>query len=117
MVAIGVQVKDSKRKPAKRKSLPACAVLLAGGRGTRFWPRSRMRTPKQLLNIVGEQTMLRETLARLSPLFPPPNVWVVTNKEQAPSVRRELPEVAPSHILAEPAGCNTAAAIGLAAIH
>jgi mannose-1-phosphate guanylyltransferase len=109
--------KPVKKKSVKSEALPACAVLLAGGRGTRFWPRSRTRTPKQLLNIVGSQTMVRETLARLSPLFSAKNTWIVTNKEQSSAVRRELPEIAPSHILAEPAGVNTAAAIALAAIH
>jgi mannose-1-phosphate guanylyltransferase len=98
-------------------ALPACAVLLAGGRGTRFWPRSRMRMPKQLLNITGEDTMLRETAARLAPLFPPENLWAVTNIEQAAAVRRELPGVPGSHVISEPVGRNTAAAIGLAAFH
>jgi mannose-1-phosphate guanylyltransferase len=102
-------VKDSK--------LQECVVLLAGGRGTRFWPRSRMRTPKQLLNISGRETMLRETVARLEPLVPPRNFWAVTNVEQASAVRREMRGVAASQILAEPVGRNTAAAIGLAAIH
>jgi mannose-1-phosphate guanylyltransferase len=97
--------------------LPACAVLLAGGRGTRFWPRSRMRTPKQLLNIGGGSTMLRETVARLGPVFARDNLWAVTNAEQARAVRREMRGAPASHILAEPLGRNTAAAIGLAAIH
>jgi mannose-1-phosphate guanylyltransferase len=110
-------MKAPMKKLAKRESLDACAVLLAGGRGTRFWPRSRMRTPKQLLNITGNQTMLRETMARLASLVPSRNVWVVTNGEQAAAVRRELPGVPASHILAEPVGRNTAAAIGLAAAH
>jgi mannose-1-phosphate guanylyltransferase len=101
----------------KRDSLPACAVLLAGGRGTRFWPRSRMRTPKQLLNIAGRETMLRETFARLAPIFTSHNFWVVTNAEQSAAVRRELRGVPASHILSEPVGRNTAAAIGLGAIH
>ena len=105
------------RRGVKGEELPLCAVLLAGGRGTRFWPRSRIRTPKQLLNIVGRETMLRETTARLQPLIPPRNIWVVTHEGQAPAVRRELREVPASHILAEPMGRNTAAAIGLAAIH
>ncbi|HKV06236.1 MAG TPA: sugar phosphate nucleotidyltransferase [Candidatus Acidoferrales bacterium] len=108
---------ESSRRSAIRESLPACAVLLAGGRGTRFWPRSRMRTPKQLLNIVGRETMLRETMNRLAPLFPPRNVWAVTNVEQSTAVRRELRGVPVSHVLAEPTGRNTAAAIGLSAIH
>ena len=110
-------MRKSGRKSANRDSLPACAVLLAGGRGTRFWPRSRIQSPKQLLNIVGSQTMLRETMARLSPLFPPSNVWIVTNTQQASAAKRELRGVPESHVLSEPAGCNTAAAIGLAAVH
>jgi mannose-1-phosphate guanylyltransferase len=100
-----------------RQELLAHAVILAGGRGTRFWPRSRARTPKQLLNIVGRDTMLEQTAARLAPLFPASRQWVVTNAEQAAAVRRQLPRVPRSHILAEPTGRNTAAAIGLAAAH
>jgi mannose-1-phosphate guanylyltransferase len=100
-----------------REKLLAHAVILAGGRGTRFWPRSRTRTPKQLLNIVGRDTMLEQTAARLAPLFPASRQWVVTNAEQAAAVRRQLPRLARSHILTEPTGRNTAAAIGLAAAH
>ena len=100
-----------------RESLAAHAVILAGGRGTRFWPRSRTRTPKQLLNIIGKDTMLEQTVARLTPLFPPLRQWVVTNSEQAAAVREQMPRVPASHILAEPVGRNTAAAIGLAAAH
>ena len=101
----------------RRESLPECAVLLAGGRGTRFWPRSRLRAPKQVLNIVGRESMLRQTAARLAPLFPARYIWAVTNREQTGAVRRELHGVPSSHILAEPVGRNTAAAIGLAAVH
>src|SRR6266478_8507390 len=93
------------------------AVILAGGRGTRFCPRSRTRTPKQLLNIVGHDTMLEQTAARLGSLFPASRQWVVTNSEQAAAVQQQLPSVPRSHILAEPIGRNTAAAIGLAAAH
>jgi mannose-1-phosphate guanylyltransferase len=105
--------------PASTKSgePQAHAVILAGGRGTRFWPRSRTRTPKQLLNIVGDDTMIHQTVARLSPLFPASRLWVVTNTEQAAEVRRQLPAVPTLHVLAEPLGRNTAAAIGLAAVH
>jgi mannose-1-phosphate guanylyltransferase len=101
----------------RKEVLAAEAVLLAGGRGTRFWPRSRTRTPKQLLNIAGKHTMLRETAERLAAVFPPKHLWVVTNTEQAAGARRELRGVPASQILAEPVGRNTAAAIGLAAIH
>ncbi len=97
--------------------LAAHAVILAGGRGTRFWPRSRTRTPKQLLSIVGERTMLQQTVERLAPLFPGSRIWVVTNDQQVPAVRRQLPQLQRGQILAEPVGRNTAAAIGLAAAH
>ena len=111
------RMKTQERRGGKGDRLPLCAVLLAGGRGTRFWPRSRIRTPKQLLNIVGRDTMLRETMARLAPLIKPRDIWAVTNAEQAAGVRRELRGVPASQILTEPVGRNTAAAIGLAAIH
>src|SRR5246500_4069397 len=93
------------------------AVILAGGRGTRFWPRSRTRTPKQLLNIVGKQTMLEQTVARLRPLISPDRIWSVTNAEQTAALRKQLPPPARKRILAEPAAKNTTAAIALAAIH
>jgi mannose-1-phosphate guanylyltransferase len=105
------------KKSARGTSLPICGVLLAGGRGTRFWPRSRLRSPKQLLNIAGADTMLRETAARLHPLVAARNLWVVTNSQQAAAVRAQLPGVPANQVLAEPVGRNTAAAIGLAAIH
>ena len=97
--------------------LVAHAVILAGGRGTRFWPRSRTRTPKQLLNIIGKDTMLEQTIARIAPVFPPSRQWVVTHSEQAAAVRKQMPRIAASHVLAEPVGRNTAAAIGLATAH
>jgi len=106
-----------KRAGSGHDGLAAHAVILAGGRGTRFWPRSRTRTPKQLLNIVGKNTMLEQTASRLAPLFPPSRQWVVTNSEQAAAVRKQMPRVPASHLLAEPVGRNTAAAIGLAAAH
>jgi mannose-1-phosphate guanylyltransferase len=101
----------------KPERIEAHAVILAGGRGTRFWPRSRTRTPKQLLNIVGDKTMLEQTTARLAAVFPPSRTWVVTNAEQAAAVRAQMPRAARAQVLTEPAGRNTAAAIGLAAIH
>jgi len=99
------------------KELTTHAVILAGGRGTRFWPRSRTRTPKQLLNIVGKDTMLQQTVARLKPLISPGSIWTVTNAEQAAVVRKQVPAAARRHVLIEPMGMNTAVAIGLAAIH
>ena len=99
------------------KELVTHAVILAGGRGTRFWPRSRTRTPKQLLNIVGADTMLQQTVARLKPLIPAERIWTVTNAEQAVAVRKQVPAAARRRVLIEPMGMNTAVAIGLAAIH
>src|SRR5216684_2112694 len=93
------------------------AVILAGGRGTRFWPRSRTRTPKQLLNIVGKDTMLQQTVARLKPLISAEPIWTITNAEQAAAVRKQVPAAARKRVLIEPLGMNTAVAIGLAAIH
>lgn len=100
-----------------KEKLSTYAVILAGGRGTRFWPRSRTRTPKQLLNIVGKETMLQQTVARLRPLVPAERIWTVTNAEQAAAVRKQLPAAAHIHVLSEPVGRNTTAAIALAAIH
>ncbi|MDP9337976.1 MAG: sugar phosphate nucleotidyltransferase [Acidobacteriota bacterium] len=99
------------------EKLTTHAIILAGGRGTRFWPRSRTRTPKQLLNIIGSDSMLQQTVARLTPLIPAQRIWTVTNVEQAASIRKHLPASARKHVLAEPIGRSTAAAIALAAIH
>jgi len=93
------------------------AVILAGGRGTRFWPRSRTSAPKQLLNIAGKDTMLEQTVERLRPLIPAERIWTVTNAEQTAAVRKQLPAAARKRVLTEPLGRNTAAAIALAAIH
>jgi mannose-1-phosphate guanylyltransferase/mannose-6-phosphate isomerase len=88
------------------------ALILAGGSGTRFWPLSRKRRPKQLLSLEGERSLLRDTVERLRPLVEPDGVWVCTTEVLAEAVRRELPEVPPEQILLEPVGRNTAPAIG-----
>ena len=100
-----------------RETLSIHAVILAGGRGTRFWPRSRTKTPKQLLNIAGKGTMLEQTVARLRPIVPTDRTWTVTNAEQEASVSKQLPQAARKRVLIEPVGKNTAAAIALAAFH
>lgn len=91
------------------------ALILAGGRGTRFWPRSRRRTPKQLLPFLGERSLLQETFERLRVEVPPERTWVLANELLRPAIRRQLPEVPRQQVLAEPCQRNTAPCIGLAA--
>jgi mannose-1-phosphate guanylyltransferase len=90
-------------------------VILAGGRGTRFWPLSRRRRAKQLLPLDGKQSMIQQTVGRLLPLAPPRNFWVITNDDLRPAIARQLPRLEKRQIIAEPIGRNTAPAIGLAA--
>jgi mannose-1-phosphate guanylyltransferase len=92
-------------------------VVMAGGVGTRFWPRSRERSPKQLLEIVGKGTMIENTVARLSRKVAPNDIFIITNKVQRSLVIKQLPSVAERNILDEPVGRNTAPCIGLAALH
>jgi len=93
------------------------AVIMAGGKGTRFWPRSREKTPKHLLDISSERTMIRETVDRIRPLVPAERTLIVTGKSHAAELIRQLPEIPPENILIEPVGRNTAPCIGLAALH
>lgn len=91
-------------------------LILAGGRGTRFWPRSRRRNAKQVLNIgTGEASLIQETVRRLAPLIPAGRIWILTNEFVRDEIVRQLPEVPAEQIIAEPAQRNTAPAIGLAA--
>src|ERR1700757_2036087 len=90
-------------------------VILAGGRGTRFWPLSRRRCAKQLLPLDGKQTMIQQTVGRLAALAPAKRGWVVTNDDLRGAIVRQLPKLDRRQILAEPLGRNTAPAIGLAA--
>lgn len=99
------------------EKLSVHAVILAGGRGTRFWPRSRTKTPKQLLNIIGKNTMLQQTVERLQSVVPPDRIWTVTNAEQTRAVAQQVPRASRKRVLTEPLGRNTAAAIALAAVH
>ena len=92
------------------------AVIMAGGQGTRFWPRSRRKRPKQLLDIVGSESMIRQTVSRLVPLIAPDDVYVVTGKEHVEELVGHIPDVPSKNILAEPIGRNTAPCIGLAAM-
>jgi mannose-1-phosphate guanylyltransferase len=90
-------------------------VILAGGRGTRFWPLSRRRRAKQLLALDGKRTMIQQTVARLMPLAPSRRFWIISNEDLRQEIVRQLPRLEAAQILAEPIGRNTAPAIGLAA--
>ena len=93
-------------------------VILTGGSGTRFWPLSRAKMPKQLLHILGDESMLAMTLNRAVALVPEERIWAVTTRSQAGEIKRELHthNLEKVRVLEEPAGRNTAAAIGLAAV-
>ena len=90
-------------------------VILAGGRGTRFWPLSRKTRAKQLLALDGKQTMIQQTVSRLLPLTPAKQMWVISNNDLRPEILRQLPKLHKDQVLSEPVGRNTAPAIGLAA--
>ncbi|MCS6843333.1 MAG: sugar phosphate nucleotidyltransferase [Caldilineales bacterium] len=91
-------------------------VVLAGGSGTRLWPRSRQALPKQFLDLTGQGTMLQETLRRLAPLAPPDRILVITNADYVDLVRDQVPELPPDHVVGEPLPRGTAAAVGLGAV-
>ncbi|HEY6351297.1 MAG TPA: mannose-1-phosphate guanylyltransferase [Candidatus Angelobacter sp.] len=90
-------------------------VILAGGSGTRFWPRSRRTRAKQVLALDGTQTMIQKTVERLSPASEQKNFWVITNEFVAEEIQRQLPNIPEKQIVIEPEPRNTAPAIGLAA--
>lgn len=91
------------------------AIIMAGGSGTRFWPKSRRDRPKQLLRLRGDATMLQETVARIAPMVPPDRVLIVTGADQAEAVRGQLPDLPPENVIAEPCPRDTAPCVGLAA--
>ncbi len=94
---------------------PFYPVILAGGSGTRFWPRSRRKLAKQVLALDGKQTMIQKTMERLLPLGSAKDFWVITNEFVAEEIQRQLPQVPKKQIVVEPEPRNTAPAIGLAA--
>ncbi len=91
-------------------------VILAGGTGTRLWPRSRRDRPKQLLDLLSARTMLQQTYDRIAPLIDPQYVYVITNTAYVNEVCAQLPEILPSHVIGEPEGRGTAPPIGYAAL-
>jgi len=98
-----------------RRSSKRYAVIMAGGRGERFWPLSRQKRPKQLLRLLGRGSFLQQAVRRARPLVPSQNIYVITNAAQAPETRRQLPELPRANIISEPCGRDTCAAVTLAA--
>src|ERR1700732_1357374 len=86
-------------------------IIMAGGRGERFWPVSREKTPKQLLTLLGKKSFLQEAVERVLPLVPAKNVFVITNEAQLPEVRNQLPKIPKENLVAEPVGRDTCAAV------
>ena len=90
-------------------------IIMAGGRGERFWPLSREKTPKQLLTLLGKKSFLQEAVERVLPLVPAKNIFVITNGAQLPEVRKQLPKIPKDNLVAEPMGRDTCAAVTLGA--
>src|ERR1700757_2892778 len=90
-------------------------IIMAGGRGERFWPVSREKMPKQLLSLLGKQSFLQEAVTRVLPLVPAKNIFIITNEAQLPEVRKQLPKIPKANLVAEPIGRDTCAAVTLGA--
>src|ERR1035437_719641 len=90
-------------------------IIMAGGRGERFWPLSREKMPKQLLALLGKKSFLQEAVERVLPLVPIKNIFIITNEAQAAEVRRQVPKLPKENVVAEPMGRDTCAAVTLGA--
>ena len=93
-----------------------CALIMAGGKGTRFWPLSTEENPKQFLNLVGNESMIQMTVNRLKPIIPMERIFVVTDQKYEKLVNDHLPELPSENIIIEPVGMNTAPCIALSAM-
>ncbi len=100
---------------AKTDNQDRFVIIMAGGRGERFWPVSREQTPKQLIKLLGDRSFLQQAADRVAPLVPLRNIFVITNATQAPEVRKQLPKLPKDNIVAEPIGRDTCAAVTLGA--
>ncbi len=100
---------------ASAKTKDRFVIIMAGGRGERFWPLSRERQPKQLLKLLGDRSLFQQAIDRVLALAPMENILVITNRVQAPEVRKQAPKLPKENIIAEPAGRDTTAAVTLGA--
>src|SRR3954468_6034915 len=90
-------------------------IIMAGGKGERFWPVSREKTPKQLITLLGKRSFLQQAVDRVLPVVPMENIFIITNEVQAPEVRKQLPKLPKENVVAEPVGRDTCAAVTLGA--
>ncbi len=90
-------------------------IIMAGGKGERFWPVSREKSPKQLIRLLGDTSLLQQVIERVRPVVPMKNILVITNEVQAPEVRKQVPKLPPANVVAEPVGRDTTAAVTLGA--
>lgn len=109
---------DGKYRKGKENIMKVTALILAGGKGERFWPRSRKSSPKQFLCLTGDgETMIQKTVNRIRPLVEFEDIFIATNQDYKTLIRQQLPEIPEENILCEPVGRNTAPCIGLGAVH
>src|SRR4026208_1940624 len=101
---------DMKARPGNNDRF---VIIMAGGRGERFWPVSRQATPKQLITLLGKRSFLQQAVDRVLPVVPLKNIIIITNAAQAEAVRRQLPKIPKENIIAEPCGRDTCAAVTL----
>jgi mannose-1-phosphate guanylyltransferase len=102
----------------KEEFMKTTALIMAGGKGERFWPKSRVNMPKQFLSLTDDgKTMIQLTVERISPLVDIKDVYVATNKNYRELVKQQLPGIPEENILCEPVGRNTAPCVGLGAVH
>ena len=100
--------------PARKIMKSRYIVIMAGGRGERFWPQSRLSRPKHLQAIVGRRSLFAQTIRRVESLVPPENLLIITHEEQRPCILQDCPHLHPDCVIAEPVGRDTAPAVGLA---
>ena len=93
------------------------ALIMAGGGGTRLWPLSRRKRPKQMLALVEDRTMFQISVERLSPLLPPERIFIVTGSDQVADLQNDTPQIPSENFIVEPFGQNTGPAVGLATVH
>src|SRR5438046_6614433 len=99
----------------KIKTNDRYVIIMAGGKGERFWPVSRQAMPKQLITLLGKRSFLQQAVDRVLPLVPLKNILIITNAAQAAEVERQLPKLPKENVIAEPCGRDTCAAVTLGA--